>query len=73
MVPRTASSVKDPAGEPSHVFRKKTYYGSRIRVQGEKGTGSRIPDTGSATLVQRTASFVQDPAGEARIFFNNSN
>jgi hypothetical protein len=25
-------------------IRKKTYPGSRIRVQGQKGTGSRIPD-----------------------------
>jgi hypothetical protein len=44
LVQRTASSVQDPAGETSHVFRKKAYSGSRIPDPGPGLKRHRIPD-----------------------------
>jgi hypothetical protein len=54
------SGIRDPRSRIRDQ-EKKTYSGSRIRVQGSKGSGSRIPDLKTATKERGEKKFVVKP------------
>jgi hypothetical protein len=49
-------------GDPGSEIRKKAYSGSRIRVQGQKGTGSRIRNTAWAAVELEPLGTAPQPA-----------
>ncbi len=48
--------------DPRSGIRKETYSGSRIRVQGQKGTGSRIRNTAWAAVELEPLGTAPQPA-----------